>query len=367
MIGGGAGAFIGAVHRHALALDGQAQLIAGALASTPERALESGRAIGLPPDRTYPTWAAMLDAERRRPADDRLDAVVIVTPNDTHAAMAAAFASAGFAIICDKPLTTTLADASTLAAAVRAAGVAFAITYNYSGYPMVRQMRAMVAEGRLGPLRKVIAEYHQGWLATDLAATGQKQAAWRADPARAGAGALGDIATHAEHLARFVTGRSIEAIAAELRTVVPGRRVDDDLLIRVRFAQGLVGHLSVSQICVGEENGLTLRVYGSRGSLTWTQEHPNHLRFADDAGVATLTRGSSALAPAAANATRLPPGHPEGFIEAFANLYRGFFATLRGDPHADHPTLDDGVAGMQFIDAAQRSHANHGAWTTLTP
>jgi predicted dehydrogenase len=362
MVGGGQGAFIGAVHRTAAALDGEARFVAGCLSSTPERALASGRAIGLADSRNYPTWQAMLDGERALPRGERIDAVCIVTPNNLHFPVAKAFAEAGFHIVCDKPLTRTLAEAQDLAATVRRAGTVFAVTYNYTGYPLVRAMAEMVRDGRLGAVRKAFVEYHQGWLATDVASSGQKQAAWRADPALAGAGALGDIGSHAENLLRTVTGLSIDSLCADVHTFVPGRRVDDDAAVLLRMRGGARAVLTCSQVCVGDENGLSIRVHGERGSLSWKQEHPNAFTFtALDAPPVTITRGSAGAGPAAAAATRLPPGHPEGFYEAFANIYRGAFGAIRGGT-GTYPTLDDGVRGMAFIDACLRSN---GAWVSL--
>jgi len=366
MVGGGQGAFIGAVHRMAIRLDGQAEVVAGAFASTPERSLDSARELGLSPDRSYSTWQEMLVAERGLGPSERLDAIVIVTPNHTHFEIASAFVDAGFNVLCDKPLVTRVEDALTLSALVARRGVRFAVSYNYSGYPMVREMRSIIADGQLGTIRKVIAEYHQGWLSTDLAAAGHKQASWRGDPALAGAGALGDIATHAEQLVVFTTGLTIESLAADLRSVVPGRQVDDDALIRLRFIGGATGYLSVSQVCVGEENGLTLRVFGEHGTLVWAQEHPNQLRHArGDGSVMIRSRGDSASGPAARLATRLPPGHPEGFIEAFANIYQGFFAAIRGQPDAVFPSIADGVRGVRFVERALTSARHDGGWMSF--
>lgn len=368
MIGGGRGAFIGAVHRMAAAIDGEFALVAGAMSSTPERSIESGRALGLSAERCYPAWREMLNGERARPEGERVQAVSIVTPNATHAEIALAFVRAGFHVICDKPMTVTSAQADELAAAVRQAGVVFAVTYNYTGYPMVRQAAAMVREGQLGTIRKVFVEYHQGWLASALEAQGQKQAAWRLDPAVAGAGgAIGDIGTHAENLAAFVTGLEIESLCADLARFVPGRRLDDDASILLRFRGGARGVLTVSQVCIGQENNLTLRVHGDRGSLSWRQEEPNTLTWdRDDGERRVLTRGSAGLHAAAADATRLPPGHPEGFIEAFANIYRGVAAAIRAGAHAgDFPTVEDGARGVRFVEAAVRSSAAAGRWEPM--
>lgn len=363
MVGGGTGAFIGAVHRTAATLDGEARFVAGCLSSTPERALASGRAIGLADDRNYPTWQAMLAAERALPAGQRIDAVCIVTPNHLHHPVAVAFVEAGFHVICDKPLTRTVAEAQELAAAVQRARTVFAVTYNYTGYPLVRAMGEMVRSGKIGAVRKVFVEYHQGWLATDLASTGQKQAAWRGDPALAGAGALGDIGSHAENLLRTVTGLSIESLCADVGTIVPGRRVDDDAAVLMRLTGGARAVLTCSQVCIGEENGLSIRVYGERGSLRWRQEDPNVLTFtALDAAPQLITRGGIGSGEAARAATRLPPGHPEGFFEAFANVYRGAFAAIRGESGAVYPGIEDGVRGVAFI---EKCLASKGAWVTV--
>jgi predicted dehydrogenase len=379
MVGGGKDAFIGAVHRKAAALDGQIELVAGALSSSPEKALASGRDLGLAADRNYPSWKAMLEEESRRPAGERIDFVSIVTPNDTHAPIAAAFAGAGFHIVCDKPLCRSSAEAAALVEAARKAGVVFAVTYNYSGYPMVRQAREMVRSGSIGAVRKVVVEYNQGWLATALEQTGQKQADWRTDPARSGAGgAIGDIGSHAEHLAGYITGLEIGAICADLTSFIPGRRLDDDasLLLRFREAGGVEarGVLIASQVEVGHENDLRIRVHGTEGSLGWRQEEPNELWHrplgrADQ----VLRRGNSYLCEHARAATRLPAGHPEAFIEAFANVYLGAAAAIRAcragrkpsESSPDYPTVLDGARGVRFIEAAVASAASEQKWTEL--
>lgn len=363
MVGGGQGAFIGAVHRTAATLDGEARFVAGCLSSTPERALASGRAIGLAEDRNYPTWQAMLAAERALPAGQRIDAVCIVTPNHLHHPVALAFVEAGFHVVCDKPLTRTAGEGQELAAAVRRAKTVFAVTYNYTGYPLVRAMGEMVRGGKIGAVRKVFVEYHQGWLATDLAASGQKQASWRGDPALAGAGALGDIGSHAENLLRTVTGLSIESLCADVGTIVPGRRVDDDAAVLMKLSGGARAVLTCSQVCIGEENGLSIRVYGERGSLRWRQEDPNAMTFAAlDAAPQIITRGGAGSGDGARAATRLPPGHPEGFYEAFANVYRGAFAAIRGEPGAVYPGIEDGVHGVHFIEKCLESK---GVWVKV--
>jgi len=367
MIGGGRDAFIGAVHRHAIALDGQAELVAGALSSTPERARESGRALGLADAHNHASWQAFLEAELARPVAERVDLVVIVTPTDTHFPIAQAFAEAGFHVVCDKPLTHTGAQATTLVETVASQGTVFGVTYNYTGYPMVRQAREMVRSGAIGRIRKVVVEYNQGWLATALEATGNKQASWRTDPARSGiAGALGDIGSHAENLVSAVTGLQIEELVADLGALVPGRSLDDDASMLLRFKGGARGVLVASQINAGLENDLRLRVSGENGTLEWRQEEPNRLVHHRREGPTEIfTRASPWLCESARRAGRIPAGHPEGFIEAFANIYRGVFADIRArkagttaDPlDADYPTVKDGARGVRFIECAVASSA----------
>lgn len=367
MIGGGRDAFIGAVHRHAIALDGQAELVAGALSSTPERSRESGRALGLADAHNHASWQALLEAELARPKAERVDLVVIVTPTDTHFPIAQAFAEAGFHVVCDKPLTHTGAQATTLVETVARQGTIFGVTYNYTGYPMVRQAREMVRSGTLGRIRKVVVEYNQGWLATALETTGNKQASWRTDPARSGiAGALGDIGSHAENLVSTVTGLQIEELVADLGALVQGRALDDDASMLLRFKSGARGVLVASQINAGLENDLRLRVSGENGTLEWRQEEPNRLVHHRREGPTEIfTRASPWLCESARRAGRIPAGHPEGFIEAFANIYRGVFADIRArkagtaaDPlDAVYPTVKDGARGVRFIECAVASSA----------
>lgn len=374
MVGGGKDAFIGAVHRLACQLDRSFVLTAGALSSTPEKSLASARELGLAHDRSYHTWQQMLEGERKRPKGERIDAVTVVTPNHTHATIAMAFVEAGIPVVCDKPLTSTLADAESLAMAVNKAGVPFCVTYNYTGYPMIRHAAHLVRTGAIGTVRKCFVEYHQGWLATKLEDAGQKQAAWRNDPAQAGGGgAIGDIGSHAENLLSTVTGLHIEQVAADLTSFVPGRVLDDDASVFMRLAGGAKAVLTVCQVAIGEENNLTLRIHGDKGSIWWRQEEPNHLTVATlDGPATTLARGSGFGSPAD-GATRLPPGHPEGFIEAFANIYRGFARTVRcyNDgkilPHGipEHPGIVDGLRGVRFVDAVVRSSRAGSAWTTV--
>ncbi len=371
MVGGGEGAFIGAVHRMAARIDDRWTLVAGAFSADGARAQAFGRALGLEEDRCYSDWAAMAAAEAKRA--DKIDAVAIVTPNHLHHAPARAFLEAGVAVICDKPLTTSLADALDLAEAVKRAGAPFVLTHNYSGYAMVRQARAMVEAGALGAIRVVQAEYAQDWLARDL--SGNKQADWRGDPARAGAGgALGDIATHAYHLARFVTGAPAEALSAETSRFVPGRRLDDDVQIRLRWANGARGQLWASQIAIGAANALRLRVYGEDAALDWSQEEPDVLRYARlGEAPQILRRGGPGLSAAANAATRIPAGHPEGYLEGFAQIYADAAERVRAwkerrAPDAQTrglPGVEDGVEGVRFIDAAVRSAAADGRWVRL--
>jgi predicted dehydrogenase len=372
MVGGGQGAFIGAVHRIAARIDDEFELVAGALSSQPKRAVASALELGIARDRAYGSYEEMAVAEAQRP--DGIEAVSIVTPNHMHAPVATAFLDAGIHVICDKPLTATLADAKKLERVVRKSGRVFVLTHNYSGYPMVRQARAMIADGELGTIRVVQAEYAQDWLTEPLERTNNKQAKWRTDPERAGAGGcIGDIGTHAYHLACFVTGLQLEALAAELTAFVRGRKVDDNVQILLRFRGGARGMLWASQVAPGNENGLTLRVYGDRGGLDWKQEEPNVLWFTPFGQPKRLiTRGGAGAGPAAARVTRIPSGHPEGYLEAFATLYaeaaRAIRAARAGEPPPEdvlYPTVDDGVQGMTFIDAAVRSNAKGAAWIKL--
>jgi predicted dehydrogenase len=375
MVGGGRGAFIGGVHRIAARLDDRWELVAGALASDPERARASAADLFIPPDRAYASFAQMAQAEAKRP--DAIDAVSIVTPNHLHHPAAKAFLEAGIHVICDKPLTTTLADARDLVATVRRTGLVFGLTHNYSGYPMVRQMREMVAAGELGEIRVVQMRYAQDWLTTRLELTGQKQAEWRTDPMRSGAaGCLGDIGTHAYHLAAFVTGLTCVELAADLTIFLEGRPLDDNVHIMLRYANGARGLLWASQVAPGNENGLALCVYGARAGLEWQQEHPNQLRHAiHGEPPRTITRGGPGSGRAAAHATRIPAGHPEGYLEGFAQLYTDLAeqvgARLEGrapDPASLLvPTVEDGAEGVAFIAAAVESGRRNGAWVRPEP
>ena len=371
MVGGGQGAFIGAVHRIASRLDDRYALVAGALSSDPARARASAAELGIAPDRAYGSFAAMAAAEAAR-GDDRIEVVAVVTPNHVHHDAVAAFLSAGVHVICDKPLCHTLADAEDLQRRVADSPALFALTHNYTGYPMVRQARALVAAGELGVVRVVQAEYAQDWLATDVESTGHKQAEWRTDPARSGAaGCVGDIGTHAFNLLEFVTGLRVERLAADLSTFVPGRKLDDNAQMLLRLGGGARGALWCSQVAVGQQNALRLRVYGEKAAIEWAQEQPNELVFTPLGEPPRLIRrGGPGAGPAAAHATRIPGGHPEGYLEAFAQLYTDFAEQVWA--RAEHrdpgpasllvPGIEAGVRGMRFIAAAV---ASGGQWTAV--
>jgi predicted dehydrogenase len=372
MVGGGQGAFIGAVHRIASRIDDEYQLVAGALSSQPKRAIDSALAIGIAPDRAYGTYEEMAKAEAKRP--DGIEAVAIVTPNDMHAGPAKAFLKAGIHVICDKPLALSAKEAKELVALTKKTGKIFAVTHNYTGYPMVRQARAMIAAGELGELRLVQAEYAQDWLTEPVEKTGQKQAAWRVDPKRSGAGgALGDIGTHAYNLACFVTGLTLDSLLADLTSFVKSRPLDDNDNLLLRFKGGAKGMLWASQVAPGNENGLTLRVYGAKGGLSWRQEEPNTLWFAPfGQPPRKITRGGPGSGPEAGRVTRVPSGHPEGYLEGFANIYTEVARAIRAaragkprDPAVTFPTVEDGLLGMQFIEAAVKSSAKGGVWVKV--
>ena len=373
MVGGGEGAFIGAVHRMAARLDDHYELVAGALASSADKAKRSGRALGLAEDRIYTDYAAMASVESARP--DGIEVVSIVTPNHLHAPVATAFLKAGIHVICDKPVTTTLQDAKALQALAAKRKLIFAVTHNYTGYPMVRHARQMVREGALGDIRVVQVEYPQDWLTDRLEATGQKQAGWRTDPKRSGAGGcIGDIGTHAYNLADYITGLKVTELCAELSTFVKGRRLDDNAQVLLRYANGARGALWSSQVAPGNQNNLRIRVYGSKGGVDWQQEHPNQLHWSPF-GEATqvISRATNAANAAAARVSRIPAGHPEGYLEGFATLYaeiaQAIRAARKGGPKADKaaqfPTLVDGLKGVAFIEAAVRSSARGGRWVRL--
>jgi predicted dehydrogenase len=369
MIGGGRGAFIGGVHRIAAQMDGQAELVAGAFSSDAERSKLSGADLFLDPSRVYGSYQEMAKAEAARPAADRLDFIVIVTPNHQHFPPAKLFLESGFNVVCDKPATFNLAEAKALKKIVAKSGKVFALTHNYTGNVMVKQARELVRSGFLGEIRKVVAEYPQGWLSTLLEKTGQKQAGWRTDPKRSGAaGCIGDIGTHAENLARYITGLHIDSLCADLTTFVKGRQLDDDGNILVRFKGGAKGIIHSSQISVGDENNLNIRVYGTKAAVEWYQEHPNELivKFPDQPRQ-VWRRGNGYVAGVAGKFTRIPSGHPEGYLEAFGNVYREVFRAIEAEiagkalpKDLDFPTIDDGVEGMAFIETVVKS-SNAGA------
>lgn len=372
MIGGGRGAFIGAVHRIAAQMDGQAELVAGAFSSDPDRSHASGEDLFLDPARVYGSFAEMAEAESKKPAAERLDFVVIVTPNHQHFPPAKLFLEKGFNVVCDKPVTFDLKESLALRKIVAKSGKVFALTHNYTGNAMVKQARDLVRSGKLGAVRKIVVEYPQGWLATALEKTDQKQAAWRTDPKRSGAaGCMGDIGTHAENLARYVTGLRIAELCADLTTFVPGRALDDDGNVLLRYEGGAKGVLHASQISVGEENALSLRVYGEKAGLEWRQEHPNQLlvKYADRP-TEVWGRGNGYVSSAAARgAARTPAGHPEGYLEAFGNLYREIFRAVRAEVSGkklprdlDFPTIEDGVEGMAFIETVVKSSRLGAKW-----
>ena len=372
MIGGGEGAFVGAIHRIAARLDDRYELVAGALSSTPEKARRSAAALGLAPERSYADFHEMLAAEAARP--DGIEMAAIVTPNHLHAPAALACLKAGVHVICDKPLTTALSKALELRAAATASNRIFAVTYNYSGYPLVRHAREMVEAGELGDLRLVRVQYAQDWLTEPLEATGQKQADWRTDPARSGeGGCIGDIGTHAFQLAHFVVGVQPQSLLADLSTFVAGRRVDDNAQVLLRYENGARGALWASQVAPGNENNLTLRVYGSKGGIEWRQEHPNQLSWSPfDAPTRIITRGTKNVNAAGSRVTRIPAGHPEGYLEAFATIYSEVAAAVVARRSGagsgvvvSYPGIDDGVAGVAFVDAAIRSSREGGVWVTL--
>jgi predicted dehydrogenase len=372
MVGGGPGAFIGNVHRMAAALDGQIELVCGAFSSDPARSAEAGKLLFLSEDRVYPDFETMILAEKQLPEAQRMDFVSIVTPNHLHFAPAKLALENGFDVVCDKPLAFSTSEAKELVQLVHQTGRLFCLTHNYTGYPMVRQARAMVRSGVLGTVRKVVVEYPQGWLAERIEAMGQKQADWRTDPTKAGkAGCMGDIGTHAENLAEYITGLQIESVAADLTTFVEGRKLDDDGSVLLRFAGGAKGVLLASQISVGEENNLKIRVYGEKAGIEWNQTEPNSLVVKQaDRPLEMLRTGGNGLSPEAIQATRLPAGHPEGYLEAFANLYKDFAYACRKRSSGEHvsidfPTVEDGLRGMKFIDAVVESSAQNAAWVKL--
>lgn len=374
MIGGGEGAFIGAVHRMAAELDGEIELVCGAFSADPERSRRSGQTLyRLPVERCYPDYSAMFAAEAALPPERRMDFVTIATPNHVHFDAARAAIGAGFHVVCDKPVTHTLADAEALQSLLAGSDRLFCLTHNYTGYPMIREARSLIASGALGAIRRADCEYLQGWLATSEEAGGNKQAEWRTDPARSGAaGCFGDIGSHAQNLLEFVTGQRIDRLCAALNTWVDGRALDDDGNVLIQLSGGARGVISASQVAVGEENGLRLRVYGEKGGLSWSQMAPNSLTLTwPDRSVEVRRTGGPSVTEAAAAATRLPAGHPEGYLEAFAVLYRDFARAILAREagqavEPDVPGIAEGVHGMRFIETVVASSAAGAIWLDVT-
>jgi predicted dehydrogenase len=374
MVGGGLGSNIGETHRYAARLDNRYALVAGVFASDAERSRDFAAALDIAPERRYSSWQEMAEQEARR--EDGIEVVSIMTPNNSHYAIARVFLEQGIDVICDKPLTTDLEQALTLMRLARKSDLVFGVTYNYSGYPMVRQARDMIRNGELGKIRLVQVEHASGWASTLLEAEGHKQALWRTTPGIAGkSSVVGDLGTHAHHLARFITGLEISEVSAELSSIVPGRQADDNAHIKLRFNNGAKGMMWVSMVAAGNLHGQRIRVYGEKGNLEWVQEQPNELILRpSDGPQQTIARGFGWLSPAAQRASRLGPGHPEGFIAAFANIYSDIADAvlecrdgIEADPLAYlFPTVEDGVLGVKFVDAVVESHQQDGRWTDAT-
>ena len=359
MVGGGEGAFIGAVHRKAALMDGQIELVCGAFDEVPERARAFGAKVFIDPARSYGTYQEMAEAEAALPAESRMDFVTVVTPNHVHFPVAKTFLEAGFHVVCEKPMTVSLQQALDLREIVKNSGKVFVLTHNYTGYPMAKQAKAMVDGGKIGEVKKIIVEYPQDWLLTRLELEGVRQAVWRTDPKQSGpAGCLGDIGSHCANLVHYITGLEIEELCADLTIFAPGRLLDDDVNVLIHYVGGARGIFHASQISAGEENNLKIRVYGAKASLYWAQEHPNYLYVTPPgAPVQIYRRGHDYLSPLAKLATRLPPGHPEAYIESFGNIYLGAAASIRAaesgtapQERLDHPGVEDGVRGMAFIE-----------------
>ena len=373
MIGGGTGSFIGDVHRKAAAIDGLIELTCGAFSSTADKSISSGKALFLSEERCYANYEEMILTEKKLPAEIRMDFVAIVTPNHMHFPPVKMALENGFHVICDKPMTLTLEEALELKSIVESSGKVFALTHNYTGHPMVKQAKAMIKNGELGAIRKIQVQYLQGWLATAVEQTDNKQAAWRVDPKKSGiGGALGDIGTHAENLTEYITGLKIKELAADLGQFGKGRILDDDGNILLRMENGAKGTLSISQIAVGEENNLAIKVYGEKGSIEWEQENPNRLISKWlDAPIKTYTTNGNGLHPEAVAVSRIPAGHPEGYLEAFATIYKNFATHLfdlqnnTQGQQPDFPTVEDGIRGMQFIYAAVESDQNNSKWVEM--
>jgi len=376
MVGGGPGAFIGEVHRKASRMDGQIELVAGAFDINPDKSRQMGKQLYLDPKRVYGTYKEMIKGELKLPVGERIDFVSVTTPNNWHFPIASDFLKAGFNVMCEKPMTFNVKEAKALQKLVKSSGKVFGLMHNYTGYPMVKLARDLARGGELGEIRKIVVQYPQGWLATPLERTGHMQASWRTDPKQSGgAGCMGDIGTHAENLSEYITGLKITQLCADLTIFVQGRKLDDDGNVLLRFNNGARGILHASQISIGEENNLAIWVYGEKKSLEWHQEHPNYLYVKEpDGPLQVWRRGNGyvgAKSPAAARATRLPSGHPEAFIEAFANIYCNFADTLRAhlagkkpDPIVtDFPKVVDGLRGMLFIETVLASTKSKQKWT----
>ena len=375
MVGGGRGAFIGAVHRMAAAIDGEIELVCGAFSSSAKKSKLSGEDLYLSKDRVYGSYEEMIKTEAQLPLGERMDFISIVTPNHMHFGPAKMALENGFHVVCDKPLAFNMKEAKALQKLVEKTGLIFALTHNYTGYPMVKQAKAMIAKNKIGKIRKVMVEYPQGWLSTFVEGTDSKQAAWRTDPKRSGiAGAMGDIGTHAENLAEYITGLKIKKMCADLSILVDGRKLDDDGNVLLEFDNGAKGILSASQIAAGEENNLRIRIYGEKAGLDWSQMEPNSLivRWLDKS-TEIMRTGVGKLSPEAQAHTRLPGGHPEGYLEAFANIYRNFAKCVQArlsnkkpnKMYTDFPTVADGVRGMQFIEKVVASSKSKSKWTKM--
>ncbi|MCP9234977.1 Gfo/Idh/MocA family protein [Lewinella sp. JB7] len=376
MVGGGRGAFIGGVHRFAAALDQQIELVCGAFSSDPEKSRVSGKDFYLPAERVYGSYEEMIRKEKELPEGDRMDFISIVTPNHVHFGPAKMALENGFHVVCDKPLAFSVDEARQLVDLVEKTGLVFALTHNYTGYPMVKQARHMVKEGKLGKIRKIVVEYPQGWLANAKEETDNKQASWRTDPSKSGlGGAMGDIGTHAENLAEYISGLKITEVCADLTAFVEGRRLDDDANILLRFEKEAKGVLHCSQIAVGEENGLNIRIWGETGGLEWHQQEPNTLIYKRHEQPAIHYRtGVGELSAAALAAQRVPPpGHPEGYLEAFGNIYKNFAATVGArmegrqptEIESDFPTVHDGLRGMRFVEIVVENSRSNEKWSKV--
>jgi predicted dehydrogenase len=374
LIGGGTGSFIGKVHHMAALLDNRIELVCGAFSHNPDVSKQSGHDYRLPENRVYGSYAEMIRTEKNLPAGQRMDFVSIVTPNNLHFDPARLALTSGFHVICDKPVTFSLQEATDLEKTVRHTGLIFALTHTYTGYPMVKEARHIVRSGRLGEIRKILVEYTQGWLSMPVERNGNKQAGWRTDPAKAGISCtMGDIGTHAANLAEYITGLNITQVCADLTSFVPGRQLDDDGSVLLRFSNGAKGVLTASQICTGEENALKIRIYGEKGGLEWAQMESNSLQLKwPDRPMEVFRTGVGRLSEAAVAHTRVPAGHPEGYIEAFANIYRNFAdavsrynAGLQPDPVCDFPGIQEGLRGMLFLEKVVESSSDSSKWVDL--